>query len=137
MNAPASPEHLDLVFGALADKTRRAILRRLADGERSVMELVAGFDLSQPAVSKHLKVLESAGLVSRERDGQFRPVRLNAEGLETAATWLGHYRQFWEESLDQLEVYVKELQRHEKKQPPKSATPAATSSKKKTPKEKS
>lgn len=135
MNAPTSPEHLDLVFGALADKTRRAILRRLADGERSVMELVAGFDLSQPAVSKHLKVLEGAGLVSRERDGQFRPVRLNPEGLETAATWLGHYRQFWEDSLDQLEVYVKELQRHEKKQPPKSST--ATSKKKKTPKEKS
>lgn len=132
MNAPPSSEHLDRVFGALADKTRRSILGRLAEGERSVTELVAGFDLSQPAVSKHLKVLEGAGLVSRQRDGQFRPVRLNPQGLETAATWIGHYRQFWEESLDQLEVYVRDLQRQEKQQAPKSST----SSKKKTHKEK-
>ncbi len=133
MNAPTSPDQLDLVFGALADKTRRTILGRLAEGERSVMELVAGFDLSQPAVSKHLKVLEGAGLVTRARDGQFRPVRLDPKGLERAASWLGNYRQFWEESLDQLEVYVKELQRQEQQQQKSSAAPK----KKKSPEKKS
>jgi DNA-binding transcriptional ArsR family regulator len=122
LNAPASPQHLDLIFGALADPTRRAILDRLADGERSVMELVAGFDLSQPAVSKHLKVLEKSGLIARERDGQFRPCRLNPDGLERAASWLGNYRRFWEESLDQLDAYVKELQRKEQAQQKQAPT---------------
>src|SRR5690349_8856715 len=101
----ASEERLDVVFGALADGTRRAILSRLADGEATVNELVALSDLSQPTVSKHLKVLERAGLVSRGRDAQFRPVRLQAEPLATASQWLGDYRRFWEESLDQLADY--------------------------------
>ena len=106
-------EQLDLVFGALADPTRRAILARLAEGEATVNDLVAPFDLSQPTISKHLKVLERAGLVSRGRDAQFRPVRLNAAPLAGAAQWLGDYRRFWAESLDQLDEYVKILQRKE------------------------
>ncbi|WP_421930778.1 ArsR/SmtB family transcription factor [Phenylobacterium sp.] len=101
---------MDLVFGALADPTRRAILARLADGEATVNELVAPFGLAQPTISKHLKVLEGAGLVSRGRNAQFRPVRLNAKPLAEAARWIGDYRRFWDESLDQLEAYVKDLQ---------------------------
>jgi DNA-binding transcriptional ArsR family regulator len=101
--------HLDHVFAALADPTRRAILARLATGEATVNELVAPFALSQPAISKHLKVLEGAGLVSRGRHAQFRPVRLEAQPLKEAAQWLGDYRRFWEESLDQLDAYVAEL----------------------------
>jgi len=104
---------LDEVFSALSDPTRRAILERLARGEATVNELVAPFNLSQPAISKHLKVLERAGLVSRRREAQSRPVRLNAAPLSDAARWIGDYRRFWEESLDQLEVYVKTLQRME------------------------
>src|SRR5258706_9828029 len=107
-------QQLDRVFGALADSTRRAILARLADGEATVNELVAPFELSQPTISKHLKVLEHAGLVSRGRDAQFRPVRLNAAPLAEAAQWLGDYRRFWEESLDRLELYVKDLKRKER-----------------------
>lgn len=106
----AAAQQMDLVFGALADPTRRAILARLADGEATVNELVAPFALSQPTISKHLKVLEGAGLVSRGRNAQFRPVRLNAKPLAEAARWIGDYRRFWDESLDQLEAYVKELQ---------------------------
>ncbi|KFE60997.1 ArsR/SmtB family transcription factor [Hyalangium minutum] len=106
--------HLDLVFSALADPTRRAILERLAQGEATVNELVAPFGLSQPTISKHLKVLERAGLVSRGRDAQFRPVRLNAAPLAGAAQWLGDYRRFWEESFDQLDEYVKDLMQKEK-----------------------
>ncbi|MDO9248992.1 MAG: metalloregulator ArsR/SmtB family transcription factor [Phenylobacterium sp.] len=101
---------MDLVFSALADPTRRAILARLADGEATVNELVAPFELSQPTISKHLKVLEGAGLVSRGRNAQFRPVRLNAKPLAEASRWIGDYRRFWDESLDQLEAYVKDLQ---------------------------
>jgi DNA-binding transcriptional ArsR family regulator len=104
---------LDLVFAALADPTRRAILARLAMGEATVNELVAPSDLSQPTISKHLKVLERAGLVSRSRDAQFRPVRLDAQPLAEAAHWLGDYRRFWAESLDRLDDYVKELKRKE------------------------
>ncbi len=107
-------EQLDRVFSALADPTRRAILARLAQGEATVNEVVARFDLSQPTISKHLKVLEVAGLVSRGRSAQFRPVRLNAGPLAGAAEWLGDYRRFWAESLDQLEVYVKEMKRKER-----------------------
>ncbi|CAN5422598.1 metalloregulator ArsR/SmtB family transcription factor [soil metagenome] len=103
-------QQMDRVFGALADPTRRAILARLADGEATVNELVAPFALSQPTISKHLKVLEGAGLVSRGRNAQFRPVRLNAKPLAEAARWIGDYRRFWDESLDQLEAYVKDLQ---------------------------
>jgi DNA-binding transcriptional ArsR family regulator len=104
---------LDLVFAALADPTRRAILARLAVGEATVNELVAPSDLSQPTISKHLKVLERAGLVSRGREAQFRPVRLNAAPLAGADQWLGNYRRFFTESLDRLDVYVKELKRKE------------------------
>jgi DNA-binding transcriptional ArsR family regulator len=106
-------EQLDRVFGALADPTRRAILTRLADGEATVNELVALSHLSQPTVSKHLKVLEQAGLVTRGRTAQFRPVRLNPAPLASAVLWLGNYRGFLEESLDQLADLVNELQRKE------------------------
>ncbi|NUP04949.1 MAG: winged helix-turn-helix transcriptional regulator [Polyangiaceae bacterium] len=112
MAAPP-PQHLDQVFAALADPTRRAILARLANGEATVNELVAPFELSQPTISNHLKVLERAGLVSRGRDAQFRPVRLNAAPLASAAAWLGDYRRFWEESLDRLDDYVQDLKRRE------------------------
>jgi DNA-binding transcriptional ArsR family regulator len=115
MTQPAPPAQLDRVFAALADPTRRAILARLASGEATVNELVAPFALSQPTISKHIKVLELAGLVSRARDAQFRPVRLNAAPLAEAASWLGNYREFWEESLDRLDTFVKELQRKEKR----------------------
>lgn len=104
---------LDLVFAALADPTRRAILARLAQGEATVNELVEPSELSQPTISKHLKVLERAGLVSRGREAQFRPVRLNAAPLAGADQWLGNYRRFFTESLDRLDVYVKELKRKE------------------------
>jgi DNA-binding transcriptional ArsR family regulator len=106
----AASTHLDQVFGALADPTRRAILSRLALGQATVNELVEPFALSQPTISKHLKVLEGAGLVTRGRDQQFRPVKLNAAPLKEAMGWIGTYRQFWEESLDQLADYVKTLQ---------------------------
>jgi uncharacterized protein YndB with AHSA1/START domain/DNA-binding transcriptional ArsR family regulator len=104
---------LDLVFAALADPTRRAILARLAQGEATVTELVAPFALRQPTISKHLKVLEGAGLVTRGRQAQFRPVRLNPVPLAGAAQWFGDYRRFWEESLTQLGGYAKELQHRE------------------------
>jgi DNA-binding transcriptional ArsR family regulator len=99
-------EPLDEVFAALADPTRRAILARLAAKDATVNELVAPFSLSQPAISKHLKVLERAGLVSRSRDAQFRPVRLNAAPLADAAAWLGGYRRFWAESFDRLDEFL-------------------------------
>ena len=108
-------ERLDATFIALADPTRRAILARLATGEATVNELVAPFDLSQPTISKHLKVLEHAGLVSRGRTAQFRPVRLNAAPLARAAQWIGDYRRCWEESLDQLDAFVKDLQAKEQR----------------------
>jgi DNA-binding transcriptional ArsR family regulator len=112
LSAPA--DRLDRVFAALADPTRRAILARLAAGEATVNQLVAPFDLSQPTISKHLKVLERAGLVSRGRAAQFRPVRLDAAPLASAAQWLGDYRRCWEASLDRLDDYVKGLKRKEK-----------------------
>ena len=104
---------LDLVFGSLADPTRRAILARLAKGDATVNELVAPFGLSQPTISKHLKVLERAGLVSRGKNAQFRPVRLNAAPLEGAAQWIGNYQEVWEQSLDRLGVYLEEMKREE------------------------
>ncbi|MDR6294473.1 DNA-binding transcriptional ArsR family regulator [Inquilinus ginsengisoli] len=107
-------EPLDRVFSALADPTRRAILARLAGGEATVNELVAPFALSQPTISKHLKVLEGAGLVSRGRSAQFRPVRLNPGPLAGAARWLGDFNRFWEESFDQLAIVAKDLQQKEK-----------------------
>jgi DNA-binding transcriptional ArsR family regulator len=110
----AAAQNLDRVFSALADPTRRAILARLATGEATVNELVEPFGFSQPTISKHLKVLESAGLVSRGRTAQFRPVRLNATPLQDAAGWLGDYERFWAESLDRLDGYVKVMKRKEK-----------------------
>lgn len=106
---------LDDVFGALADPTRRAIIARLAQGEATVNELIAPFDLKQPTISKHLKVLERAGLVSRGRQAQFRPVRLNAEPLARAAKWIGSYRQLWEDSFDNLDAFLKPSQTKPKK----------------------
>ena len=104
-------EQLDATFAALADPTRRAILARLADGEASVTELAAPFEMSQPAISKHLKVLERAGLVSRGRDAQRRPRRLEAERLAQANEWLERYRRFWEERYQQLDALLKEMKR--------------------------
>src|SRR3989454_6936423 len=97
-------------FAALADPTRRAILARLASGETSVTELAGPFEMSLPAISKHLKVLERAGLIARGREAQWRPCRLEAGPLKQAADWLEHYRRFWEQSLDRLEDYLRELQ---------------------------
>jgi len=111
-------EQLDLVFGALADPTRRAILARLAAGEATVNELVAPFGLAQPTISKHLKVLERAGLVSRGREAQFRPVRLNPAPLAEVERWVGGYRRFWEDSLGNLDDYVQELKRLEQPDDP-------------------
>jgi len=109
-----SPDRLSSTFAALADPTRRAILARLASGETSVTDLAEPFDMSLPAVSKHLKVLEGAGLIARGRDAQWRPCRLEAGRLREVADWVEHYRRFWEESLDKLDSYLKQLQRKEK-----------------------
>ena len=103
-----------MTFAALADPTRRAILARLADGEASVGELAAPFKMTLPAVSKHLKVLERAGLISRGRDAQWRPARLQAAPLGEVADYLERYRRFWEESFDQLAEYLDKLQKKEK-----------------------
>jgi len=100
---------LSQTFGALADPTRRAILARLASGEASVTELAAPFDMSMPAISKHLKVLERAGLIARGREAQWRPCRLQAAPLQDIAGWVEHYRRFWEESFDRLDDYLKKL----------------------------
>jgi DNA-binding transcriptional ArsR family regulator len=102
-------------FSALADPTRRAILARLALGETSVTELAEPFEMSMPAVSKHLRVLESAGLITRSRAAQWRPCKLNAEPLQAAADWLDEYRQFWEQSFDRLDEYLQKLQAKETK----------------------
>jgi len=104
-------DHLSTVFGALADPTRRALLARLSRGEASVTELAAPFDMSLPAISRHLKVLEHAGLIARSRNAQWRPCRLDATPLKEAADWVGEYRRFWEASLDRLDLYLTELQR--------------------------
>jgi DNA-binding transcriptional ArsR family regulator len=103
-------DQLSLTFAALADPTRRAILARLAGGEVSVTELAAPFDISLPAVTKHLKVLERAGLVSRSRQAQWRPCKLEASPLRDAGGWIDEYRQFWEASLDRLDTYLQQLQ---------------------------
>ena len=105
-----TPDHLDATFAALADPTRRAILARLASGEASVMELAEPFAMSQPAISKHLKVLERAGLISHGREAQRRPRRLEAKPLEEANEWLERYRQYWEENFQRLDVLLEELQ---------------------------
>ena len=106
---------LDTTFAALAHPTRRAILARLASGAASVTELAEPFAMSQPAISKHLKVLERAGLISRGRDAQRRPARLDAEPLAEATEWLTGYRRFWEGSFDRLDALLDELQTKEKK----------------------
>lgn len=110
-----APDRLDATFAALADPTRRAILARLASGEASVMELAAPFAMSQPAVSKHLKVLERAGLISRGHDAQRRPRRLEAKRLAEATEWLEGYRRFWEGAFQRLDALLDELQTKGKK----------------------
>jgi DNA-binding transcriptional ArsR family regulator len=110
-----SSEHLNATFAALADPTRRAILARLASGETSVSELAEPFAMSMPAISKHLKVLQRAGLIERGREAQWRPCRLAPAPLKDASDWLESYRRFWEESFDRLEDYLRELQKKEKK----------------------
>lgn len=109
-----SEHELDVTFAALADPTRRAILARLATEEVSVMDLAGPFNMSQPAISKHLKVLERAGLITRGRDAQRRPCRLEAQRLKDISEWVGSYRQFWEQSFSRLDMYLVELQSKEK-----------------------
>jgi DNA-binding transcriptional ArsR family regulator len=103
-------DRLSIIFAALADPTRRAILARLASGETSVTELAEPFEMSLPAVSKHLKVLENAGLIVRGRDAQWRPCRIEAAPLKEVADWANRYRQFWDASFDRLDDYLKQLQ---------------------------
>ena len=108
-------DRLSVTFAALADPTRRAILARLALGETSVTELAKPFDMTLPAVSKHLKVLERAGLIARGRAAQWRPCRIEAAALKDVDDWLDHYRRFWDQSFDRLDEYLHELQAKEKK----------------------
>ncbi|HEX5127141.1 MAG TPA: metalloregulator ArsR/SmtB family transcription factor [Rhodocyclaceae bacterium] len=103
-------DHLSATFSALADPTRRAILARLASGETSVTQLAEPFEMSLPAVTKHLKVLQRAGLITQGRQAQWRPCKLEAKPLQEVADWVGQYRKFWEERLDRLEDYLRELQ---------------------------
>jgi DNA-binding transcriptional ArsR family regulator len=110
-----SPDHLSATFAALADPTRRAILAQLAEKETAVGELAKPFDMSLPAISKHLKVLERAGLIVRGREAQWRPCRLEPEALKGVDDWLERYRRLWEERLDRLDDYLKTLQAKEKK----------------------
>ena len=107
-------DRLSATFAAIADPTRRAILARLAKGDASVTELAKPFDMTLPAISKHLKVLERAGLITRSRDAQWRPCRLKGQRLEVAADWVERYREFWEQSFDRLEHHLRELQRKDK-----------------------
>jgi len=115
VNYAMSPDRLSATFAALADPTRRAILARLASGQSTVTALAEPFDMSLPAVTKHLKVLENAGLITRSRDAQYRPCRLEPKPLKAATDWLEGYRQLWEERLDGLERYLRELQAKQKK----------------------
>ncbi|HXU20941.1 MAG TPA: metalloregulator ArsR/SmtB family transcription factor [Verrucomicrobiae bacterium] len=108
-------DHLSTTFAALADPTRRAILARLISDEASVTELARPFEMSLPAVSKHLKVLERAGLIERSREAQWRPCRLRAKPLKEISDWVEHYRRFWEESFDRLDIYLSELKKKERK----------------------
>ena len=109
-----STDRLSVTFAALADPTRRAILAHLALGEASVTELAKPFEMSLPAISKHLKVLERAGLIVRSREAQWRRCQLQAESLKDAVDWIEQYRQFWEQNLDRLDDYLRELQTQEK-----------------------
>src|SRR5579859_5346105 len=110
-----APDRLSTMFGALADPTRRAILARLALGETTVAELAKPFDISGPAISKHLKVLEHAGLITRGREAQWRPCRIEPSALKTVDDWLEEYRRLWEERFDRLDAYLLQLQGKEKK----------------------
>ena len=112
-----SASQLDSAFSALADPTRRAILARLAQGETTVMELAQPFDMSQPAISKHLKVLEEAGLISRGRDAQRRPCRLEPQMLAETSGWLDHYREVWERNFRKLDTLLEEMKSAERKRP--------------------
>ncbi len=114
------PDHLSTTFAALADPTRRAILARLALGETSVTELAKPFDISGPAISKHLKVLEHAGLITRGREAQWRPCKIEPTGLKGVDEWLERYRQLWEERLDRLGDYLRQLQAKNKADKSKS-----------------
>jgi DNA-binding transcriptional ArsR family regulator len=116
MVTPVAAERLDRTFAALADRTRRGILARLAQGEASVTELAKPFDMTMPAISKHLKVLERAGLIERSREQQWRPARLQARPLKEVAEWSERYREFWEESYERLDEYLEELQGRGKEQ---------------------
>ncbi len=110
-----SPDRLSKVFAALADPTRREILAQLSRGTRSVTELAEPHDMSLPAISKHLRVLENSGLITRGRDAQWRPCRIQAAPLKEAVDWIGQYKQHWEERLDRLDDYLQELQAKQKK----------------------
>src|SRR5882672_8795277 len=109
------PDRLSATFAALADPTRRAILARLASGETSVTELAAPFEISMPAISRHLKVLEHAGLIARGREAQWRPCRLEAGPLKEVADWVDRYRAIWEQRFDHLDTYLRQLKAKEKK----------------------
>ena len=109
-------DQLSITFAALADPTRRAILARLVAGEAAVTELAEPFDLSLPAVSKHLKVLERAGLIARSREAQWRRCHLDPAPLKEAADWIAHYKKFWEESFDRLDAYLRELKKQQEKE---------------------
>jgi DNA-binding transcriptional ArsR family regulator len=115
LSEPTLSDQLNATFAALADPTRRAILARLANGDASVMELAEPFDMSQPAVSKHLKVLERAGLISRGRDAQRRPCKLEPKPLANVTGWLEEYRRFWEERYEQLDALLQEMKADAKK----------------------
>ena len=121
LQAATTPDPLSATFSALADPTRRAILARLATGETSVTKLAEPFAMSMPAISKHLKVLERAGLIARGREAQWRPCRLAAGPLKDVSDWVGNYRQFWEESFDRLDLYLAELKEKEQKEKKKHA----------------
>ena len=111
------PDPLSTTFAALADPTRRAILARLARGEASVKDLSAPFDMSQPAISKHLRVLERAGLIEQGRQAQWRPRRLRAGPLRDIADWVSQYRQHWEDSFDRLDAYLRDVNQRQEQQP--------------------
>jgi DNA-binding transcriptional ArsR family regulator len=108
------PDRLSVIFAALADPTRRAILARLADGEATVNELAEPFDISLPAISRHLKVLENAGLISRSRSAQWRSSRLEAAPLREATAWMERYRRFWDDNLNRLDAHLKRIQEDDK-----------------------
>ena len=126
-----SIDRLSTTFSALADPTRRAILARLALGETSVTELAEPFRMSMPAVSKHLKVLERAGLITRGREAQWRPCRIEAQALKPVDEWLENYRKLWEERFDRLEVYLRELQANDGAKPPRKKAREKTRARKK------